>query len=455
MDLTQTMDGPQKKDSASFDRLLFAGLSDKEIVSLYNVGVVKTVNSLEFLAREGEPDPSVYLVTSGSLKLTHKPPGGGNDVTVAHCARGAWLGGGPEADRTESPFSLFSPEHSTVLVIDKAAFDMLGARAKSFLRAALSTHTAQIMRRLADESALRARQNDALTTFFANAREDARRDYPRVEMIEDLLNGLPRLPLFVDKVTAMLLSDTVSTTEIVEYAKTDPSIVSATLKRINSPYYNFREKITDFHRAVMLLGFNQIYQIALEECVFELFPKSFRTREFHLHSILISLIGFELATLTGAQKPAAVSTVCLIHDIGYVLLQLLKNKNPDMVHLVEGLDGSQIAAMLFEKWAFPASICGTIRFQHYAGFAPPARIPEAYRENVALLHVGHLLCEYMQNGEGPASSRIFSDEYMDFLGFEGLSIKELAEKSVYPPLVKKINFLPEDIRHLIEANLGR
>lgn len=447
------MAGPQRKDSTSFDRLLFAGLSDKEIISLYNVGAMRTLEPLEYLVREGEADPSTYLITGGSLKLLRKDPGGGGDVTIAILHKGAWLGNGPDAEGTGSSFSILSPEHTTILSLEQSSFQMLGTRLKSFLRGALAASAARMQAHLSDEWTAWVRKSDALTSFFTHLQKEAEEDYPKIEIIQDLLRGFPRLPLFVDKLTSMLLSDTVSTAEVVEYAKTDPSIVSTTLRRINSPYYNLREKITEFHRAIMLLGFNQIYQIALEECVFELFPKSFKTKEFHLHSILISLIGFELATLVEMQKPTAVSTVGLIHDIGQVLVQLLKNKNHDIIHLVGRLDGSHIAAMLFEKWAFPPSICGTIRYQSYARFAPPMKIPETFRQNVAILHISHLIGEHVQREPLTGFSTIFVDEYMDFLGLKGLSLKELAEKSITPALVKRINVLPEDIRHLLTANL--
>jgi HD-like signal output (HDOD) protein len=447
------MGGPSKKEAAGFDRAHFIGLTDNEIVSLYNVGTVKTLKPGEFLIREGGQEPAACLVTGGSLKVAQRSPGMGRELTVASCPEGTWLGKGRRTAAAESPYSVYAPEHTTILVLNGAALDLLDSKVRSFLYAMLGASTADLMRRLVGKMTALTRKNGDLISALTRMADGARRDYPRMAVVQDLLKDFPRLPLFVDKLVSMLLNDMVSTTEIVEYAKTDPSIVSTTLKRINSPYYSISEKITDFHRAVMLLGFNQICQIALEECVFELFPKSFRTREFHVHSILISLIGFELAILTGMQKPAAQSTVGLIHDIGHVLLQLLKNRNGDIDYLIDGLDGAEIAAMLFEQWSFPASICDAIRFQGHASFAPPDRIPAEMRASVALLHVSHLVCDYMQGAVYEEPSSIFMDEYMDFLGLSGLSIKEAAQKNIYPPLIRKIDILPEDIRIFMRANL--
>ena len=444
-----------KKEPTTFDKLYFSGLTEKEIISVYDMGSTRTLQPGEFLIREGEPDSSVCLITSGAITASSKVSG--TDTEIAHVSfgPGAWLGDRFEAPGKESRFSLRATDVTTILAVNTAAFEIMDARVKQFIHSGLDKSTAGMTRQFVNAIMGLSKKNTQLASLMGKALEDAARDYPKIEFIEELLKTLPRLPLFVDRLTTMLMSEKTSTAEIVEYAKADPSVVSTTLRRINSPFYNIPEKITDFHRAVMLLGFTQIYQIALEECVFETFPKSFRSAEFHTHSLLISLIGFELATLAGIQAPAAVSTVGLIHDIGQVLLLLLQVKHREYVHLIARLHGSELAAMLFEKWSFPPSMCGTIRYQPYAAFSPPGIIPEEYRDNVALLHVAHLMAEYMQSEDGKEPSSIYKDEYMEYLKLKGRTFKDVAEKNLYPPLLRKVNFLPEDIRKLIEGKLNR
>jgi len=444
-----------KKEPTTFDKLYFSGLTEKEIISVYDMGSTRTLQTGEFLIREGEPDPSVYLITSGAITALSKVPGADTQIAHASFRPGAWLGDRFEPAGKESRFSLRAADVTTILAVNKAAFELMDARVKQFIHNGLDKTTAGMADQLVGAIMGLSKKNSQLGSLMARTMEDAARDYPKIEFIDELLKGLPRLPLFVDRLTTMLMSEKTSTAEIVEYAKADPSVVSTTLRRINSPFYNIPEKITDFHRAVMLLGFNQIYQIALEECVFETFPKSFRSAEFHTHSLLISLIGFELAILAGIQAPAAVSTVGLIHDIGQVLLLLLQVKHREYVHLIARLSGSEIAAMLFDKWSFPPSMCGTIRYQPYAAFSPPEAIPADYRDNVALLHIAHLMAEYMQSEDGREPSSIYVEEYMEYLGLKGRTFKDVAEKSIYPPLLRKVNFLPEDIRKLIEAKINR
>ena len=444
-----------KKEPTTFDKLYFSGLTEKEIISVYDMGSTWTLQTGEFLVREGEADASVYLVTSGRLAASSRVPGSDAEISHASFGPGTWVGDRFEPPGKESRFSYRATDITTLLAVTKAAFELMDDRVRQFIHGGLDKGMAGMVQQISGALTDLSKKNAQLSSLMARNIEEAARDYPKIEFIEEILKGLPRLPLFVDKLTTMLMSEKTSTAEIVEYAKADPSVVSTTLRRINSPFYNIPEKITDFHRAVMLLGFNQIYQIALEECVFETFPKSFRSAEFHTHSLLISLIGFELATVAGIQAPAAVSTVGLIHDIGQVLILLLQVKHREYVHLIARLNGSEIAAMLFEKWSFPPSMCGTIRYQPYAAFSPPSAIPGEYRDNVALLHVAHLMAEYMQSEDGHEPSSIYLDEYMEYLGLKGRTFKDVAQKNIYPPLLRKVNFLPEDIRKLIEIKVNR
>jgi HD-like signal output (HDOD) protein len=442
------MGNPSKKGSARLGGTSLKGLTQEEILSLYGMGSIRTLSPGEYLIKEGDTDQSIHYIAEGTLRVLKAISA--REIKIASFHGGDWLGDVSDNPRTESPFSVLVEDQTTVLTLSRAVIDLLSPGIKSCVQRALSKYVNEILFGLNSGFTSLGRQTTALVSLFKKSKDEATKDYDKIEIIRDLLQGFPRLPLFIDKLTTMLLNERVSTTEVVEYARTDPSVVSCVLKKINSPYYNLQEKVADFQRAVMLLGFNQIYQVALEECVFEALPKNFRSREFHTHSILVSLVGFELAALTNKQRPAAMSTVGLIHDIGQVLLLLIKNKNRDIPYLIDMLDDSRIAAMLFEKWNFPPSICETIRFQHYPAFVPPDMIPVEARENVALLYIAHLCCEYMGGHEEERSPAIFANDYKAFLGIESLSVSDLVTKHIYPPLTRRVTTLPQDIRDFLE-----
>ncbi|MCK7510403.1 MAG: HDOD domain-containing protein [Desulfobacterales bacterium] len=103
-------------------------------------------------------------------------------------------------------------------------------------------------------------------------------EYERSELIQGIIRNFPRLPSHVNELAMMLFDEKVAITDVVEHAKHDSALVGLVLKTVNSAYYNLQNKISDFHHAVLLLGFNQIYQILIDNSIKNIMPSS---PEFH------------------------------------------------------------------------------------------------------------------------------------------------------------------------------
>ena len=116
-------------------------------------------------------------------------------------------------------------------------------------------------------------------------------------MIQKIVKSIPRLPMYTGKLTTMLNDEKVSVSEVVELVRQDPSLVASILKTVNSAYYGRLNKIEDFQRAVLLLGFNQVYQLVLDSSLRGIMPDTPEFNELQFHSFLISLIGFEISQL--------------------------------------------------------------------------------------------------------------------------------------------------------------
>ncbi|HDY90053.1 MAG TPA: HDOD domain-containing protein, partial [bacterium] len=53
----------------------------------------------------------------------------------------------------------------------------------------------------------------------------------------------------------------------------DPPLASRLLKRANSAYYGFQKKINEIQEAIILIGFDDVIELALSQKVCELFQK--------------------------------------------------------------------------------------------------------------------------------------------------------------------------------------
>jgi hypothetical protein len=94
-----------------------------------------------------------------------------------------------------------------------------------------------------------SRQNGVLISHIKRSLLTATEDYKNCELVQQVLNNFPTLPVHATRMTAMLVDDTIPTPEIVEFAKVDPSIVSVVLKTVNSAGYGLRQKVNDFYHA--------------------------------------------------------------------------------------------------------------------------------------------------------------------------------------------------------------
>ena len=119
--------------------------------------------------------------------------------------------------------------------------------------------------------------------------------------------------------------------ELQILARTLERILSVLLNFLSvyfSSYYNLRNKVSDIQHGVLLLGFNQIYQIIISDGLGKIMPNTRSFREIQYHSIIVSSISYEISLLC-ELKPVTTSTISLLHDIGKSLVLLLKEKNPN------------------------------------------------------------------------------------------------------------------------------
>jgi HD-like signal output (HDOD) protein len=285
-------------------------------------------------------------------------------------------------------------------------------------------------------------------TSFAHGRDK----YASSAMIQDMIRTFPRLPIQINKLTSMLLDEGAAVSDIVGFAKMDPSIVSVVLKTVNSGYYNFQRKISDFHHAFVLLGFNQVYQILMDNFLQGIMPKHFNLKALNLHSAVISQIAFDIAQLSKTGKPVMMSTLGILHDIGKCVVLISKDKRSDMDLVSSILDDTMIGSLLLDGWNTPAVMCRSVEYQSYPEFCPPEMVPEDCLESVSILYIAHLCFDCMCEKDVEISTHAFLGEYMAILGLKKYSIQDLVNQHILPSLIRKIDTFPDYVRDFINNN---
>jgi len=435
----------------SVQKISIKGLSEREFLSVYNVGKVLRLNVGDNLLREGRPGDLLFLVLKGSLAVREEFPGGPGDAVFRE---GDWIGEGTTPESPDGKDSLSAREPSLVLALDPSALQNLDPGVRTF-----------VWRKLHERLLVRTRYLEKITKdLIASGRRQGvqtrellrkrTRGYEQSEIILSILKNVPRLPMHVSKLVQVLSQEGTSAREVTQLAKEDPSLVGEILKTVNSAYYGLQKRISDLSYAIVYLGFNQVYQIVVSSGLRKAMPRTPRFEELYEHSVVIAHLAFEIGQLYDRRKSSTMSTIALLHEIGESVVLLLKAQNPRWSFFIDMLEPSKVAAMLLKDWNLPDNICETVEYQYYPEFLPPGDIPTPYRDCVAVLYLAHAAFDCIGGGAEGILDQPYLKEYLQFLNMPETTVGALLDKYVLTDLNMKIHTLPKHVQSFILKRKG-
>lgn len=191
---------------------------------------------------------------------------------------------------------------------------------------------------------------------------------------------LPTLPVIVSKVLETLADETSSAADLTELLEKDHAISARVLRLANSAFYGLRQQVDSIRRGVVVLGFNEIRNLALATSVFDTFAKrrqfAFDPEDFWMHSFGAAKAAQILTdNYCQADSHEGCFTASLLHDIGkYVLALILKTDYQQIVEEAQqscrplteveldklGMSHARVGRWLAEKWRFPPIIVNVI-----------------------------------------------------------------------------------------------
>lgn len=425
----------------------FNGFSEKEINTLYGLTFIKKLQPDDILIKKGDIDQTIYVILSGKIRIVK----GGQRQTKGgfFLYQGEWVGGIDFVRQVPCTASAVAVEPSSVMAVNRKTLDALEAKTQLIFFKHLNNLAIEQISRLEEKGKKLDDKNIKLMKDIYRERTKCITDVQKSEIIQNILKKVPKLPVFATTLANDLMGDRISYKEVSEQITRDPSLVGIVLKTINSAYYGFQKKISDIHHATVLLGFNQLYQLVLAEGVRRTMPDIPSFQEEHSHCVAMSHISFALSQKTRIGKPVQLATIGLMHNLGQIVILLLKKQNPKLAIFIDSLDRAQIGGLLLKSWNLPAVVWKSIEFQFFPEFSPPNNIPEEIRDNVTVLYISHLCYEIYQGKSEKELPITFLDEYKQLLGLEKYSVVDIAYRHVLPSLGKKINSLPVPLRQLI------
>jgi HD-like signal output (HDOD) protein len=208
----------------------------------------------------------------------------------------------------------------------------------------------------------------------------------QVSQVLKQIEQLPTLSTVLNRVVDITSQDDSNAADLLEVITTDQSLTANILRVANSPVYGVPYRIESARQAILLLGFEEVRNIALSASIFKTLTLKANTGTFdrHLfwkHSLLVANLAREFGPLfPKPQYKASLFTVGLLHDIGKVVLdQYFPTEFADIVETIRqepdarplrieerylGVTHAYLGSFLLKRWQLPLFFVEAVHHHH-------------------------------------------------------------------------------------------
>jgi putative nucleotidyltransferase with HDIG domain len=199
------------------------------------------------------------------------------------------------------------------------------------------------------------------------------------------LKVLPTLTDIIDRVFSVLNDRNSSFDELENVIQYDQAICSKIMSIANSAYFCRGLKVLNLHRAMVVIGFEEIKNIITCLVFLDEILKKMKLRQDHFrslwhHSLYVAYTAKILSARTFVEDPEKTFTTALLHDVGKIILYMSYEGYGDMLLQCQepgrdlpreerdlfGTDHQEIGYYMAVKWRFPDEFSKVIRNHHDA-----------------------------------------------------------------------------------------
>lgn len=284
--------------------------------------------------------------------------------------------------------------------------------------------------------------------------------------IEEIISKIENISPLVTELSSKLNDPDINPKEISKIIIQDQGLTSFILKRVNSPYYGLLQKVDNIFNAIVILGYNEIYRIVMEERTHRIGIKPDKAE--WVHANLTSCIAAYLASVSRLGVPGGTMvTLGMLHDIARtIMIQSLpypeksfsvdprQRLRQEIEHY--GIDHATLGAVLAKRWGMPARLVSCIEKHHWPMFWPLREIGQQCNDIIKELSI---LCisdisakNFTQEIKGP----YIGDDYYRFINkppkIENILIPEITKDL---KRIHRVMLDPnQESNNLLESNLS-
>jgi len=262
----------------------------------------------------------------------------------------------------------------------------------------------------------------------------------------ELIRGVSEiraLPEVAQKVRDIAADPKGTVADLAEIITSDPALASKLLKLANSAFYGLPTRVACVRRAIVVLGFKTVQNLALAGALCGIFrgariSPTFTGYDLWKHCLGVAVAARKIAKATGAVDPDEEFLAGITHDVG---LLAIPDARPEALAAVVtaaeqgtcflaaerealGTDHTEVGLALTSVWRFPEHLRLICRYHHAPVEAADASAP--------LIHTVHLadgMCGrkrigmHVMRSDGPACA-----ESREALGLRDADLAEIAGK---------------------------
>lgn len=197
------------------------------------------------------------------------------------------------------------------------------------------------------------------------------------------IGDLPSLPAVAARINAEIENEALSAKSLGAIISEDPSLASRLLRLANSAFYGMPRQIASIDKAVMLLGFDTVKNMALSISIFSFFQKGISPLIDVIglwnHSLGTAVSAKVLVAQTNPQLAEQAFLFGIVHDIGKIALisqcltdmeEVYRLINQEGVNEADaeikvlGFTHQKMGALLTREWKFPEMIVTGVKLHH-------------------------------------------------------------------------------------------
>jgi putative nucleotidyltransferase with HDIG domain len=194
--------------------------------------------------------------------------------------------------------------------------------------------------------------------------------------------NLPTIPTVLAKILQLVDSESSNGKELITIIERDQALTGKMLRLANSAFFGQSRRVATIPRAVVLLGFSTVRNLALGVKVWDALGSGIarnRLEELWLHAVAVAAATKAIAARLRTGDPDEAFTAALLHDVGRLVLAMRfrddywravgGSAESEPVAAMEaasfGIDHAEVGGWILEAWSLPPAIVEAVR-QHHA-----------------------------------------------------------------------------------------